>query len=151
MDGVDTEKSLICFDDNEVVVWVDEDGNMVQGEIDGEQLPEEMAESALRGILASAFWPFMMAEGFNIPEMVGTDSLGAETTIVDTSRQQIGNVTLDVTTVRVVLGPPLAEDEVTLTWGVGDFGDFQMLVNWSREEGDDQTGFRLEIVDVALR
>lgn len=154
IDGEDTTEVMISFDDDEVTFWLGEDEEVVQAEFDGEIVSGEMG-GQLISAAEGAFWPFAIVDQLDPDEIFTGTGYGWEWEVVDTSVQTFGQMQAEVTHVQVNIGPPIveADDEITVEWGIGDFGDFQMLVHWEAKEGGEgqQWGLSIEVEDVVPR
>ncbi len=150
----ETIKIVLTFDDQEIVMWVDDDGEAVQTEIDGELLPDEVANMMVNPMLNAVFWPFIAARTFRVSDVVMGRGYGWDTQVVSTETRQVGDLQAEVTEIVVEVGPPHTEEgeEVEITWEIGDFGEFQMLLGWSTSEaaaGD--ANFDMKITRVVPR
>lgn len=130
------EADLLVFTENEdeFRIWVDENGNAVQAEIDGQVLPGELVQAPLNTALEGFFLPFWTVEEMGIREFAeGVSHPGYNLRDVSTQREDFGDVSAEVTRLEVYLEPPLTVEgeEGTVIWGIGDFdGEYQMLVEW---------------------
>ncbi len=137
VEGVEADILAFSVDDDEFKLWVDEQGDAVQGEFDGNIIPGALVEAGLEGFISAIFWPYWTFEEFGVREALAETTPGIELRVVSTGREQFGEISADVTRMEVEVGPPFTpEGEVgTLTWSVGDFdGDFQMIVEWGGTE-----------------
>lgn len=154
VEGVQVNRILIDFDGQELRFWARDDGEVIRAEIDGEEIPDEMS-MMFEGLLMSIFWPFMMAEQFDPEDIIRGTGYGWDWQILETGRESFGPSQADVTRIELTVGPPWAPEgrEAKLRWGLGDFGDFQMLVEWTSLEGAEgqEFGFSMEVLTVVPR
>ncbi len=155
IDGEDTTKVFIGVDDDDLILWLGEDEEVVQAEVNGDRVPSEIAAGQLVGTIQGAFWPFTIVDQLNPQDMFTDDEFGLEWTVLGTTDETIGQMQAEVTRVQVEIGPPLVDedDEIKAEWGIGDFGDFQMLVYWDAKEGGEgqQWGVSIEVEEVIPR
>lgn len=156
IDGTDTEKLSVTVDDQKMVFWVDDEGEVARVQVDGEDLPGEMAGNFVDPFLTAMFWPFEAAEALQVRDVLNREGPGWDWEKVSTETRTIGEMQAEVTQIRLTLGPPhVPEDaeDVTLDWEIGDFGEFQMLLSWSTEtsSGEGMWEFTMEIEEVELR
>lgn len=155
--GVDARRVSIVFDDDEFVVWLDDAGDVIQAESDGELLPDMAVDLVIRSLLMVVFMPFQVFDTLQIHDVLVGTGPGWEWNIESVGTQAIGDVQAEVTTGVLTMGPPVLDpgDEVSVTFRVGDFGDFQMLVGWEGASTDSQTGpqmqFIMQVTDVVPR
>lgn len=154
--GVDTTKAVFIADEQEVIIWIDEDGSAVQAEVDGQLLPKEFADQALQTLQHIVFVPFLAIEDHRIGQALTDVTVeGYDWSIISTERAQFNGVEAEVTTVEVNVSPPVVPegDEATLLWSVGDFGDFQMLTKYDiiKHPAADDLNFTLEVTKVVPR
>ena len=145
---------FLGFDDTEIVMWLDEDGEAIQAESDGELVPDEFSGMMLNPLLNAAFWPFTVARQFRVPDVVMGRRSGWATNVLSTGSRQVGDLQADVIEMKVEIGPPHTEEgeEAEVIWVVGDFGDFQMLLEWSSPDtGLEDASFNLEVTRVVPR
>lgn len=137
VDGVETDLAAITFEDQQIRVWIDEQGNVAQAEIDGEVMPGEYADVMMDGMLMSLFWPFWTIDEFGVEDMITEPNPGVNWSEVSTEQVQFNGVGAEVTRMQLDLGPPATPEgeEASVVWEIADFGgDFQMLTEWSVEE-----------------
>ncbi len=133
---------LLIFSENEdkFKAWVDQNGDVVQAEIDGQTIPGELAQVPLDIALEGFFLPFWSVEEMGVREFArGEIYPGYNLRDVSTQRETFGDISAEVTCMDVYLEPPATfeGDEGTVTWCIGDFdGEFQMLVEWDWGEED---------------
>jgi len=154
VDGMETELIALILDDEKFKLWVDDAGDVVQVETGGEVIPGEFIDTQLDSVLNAAFGPFMMIEQTGIREFVSGSYPGVDWTTKETGTEQFGDMSAEVTRMEVEVGPPMTEEgeEGTAIWSVGDFGDFQMLVEWGwAEEATGDFGVAYELNQVKAR
>lgn len=132
VDGVDTEVLSFSIDAEGFKAWVDKDGNVIQAEVEGEIIPGQFVDQAMEGALSAMFSPFWTFEELGIHDALVETTPGFEWSVISTEEKQIGNMDVEVTHLEVDVKPPLTPEgeEGTVTWSVGDFGQFQMLIEW---------------------
>jgi len=151
LQGHESTKVELIVDGSPWNVWLDERGDVVQAEIEGEMLPAEMTSMVVGPMLTGLFWPFSMVEAYRVDQVVADGGPGWETTVTEIGQRQYGDLIADVHEVRVtVSGPPYmaAGESSTLIWAIADFGPFQMLAEWHVIDTDTTDAFRMEIVRV---
>lgn len=155
IDGIETNQVVIEVDDEEFKIWIDENGNVVQAEIEGHVFPGELVQDAMEGAVEAVFLPFNVVEQTRVYEFLMDSYPGIEWRTVSTGREQFGDVEAEVTRLEVDLGPPMVPEgrEGTVVWSVGDFGgEFQMLVEYEwAEEALEGRGITFNLIKVEPR
>ena len=136
VDGIDAEQLYFSVNEDEFTIWVDDDGNPLQADFQGEMIPGEFVDQAMDAALSTIFAPFWTFEELGAREALIHEAAGFEYSVTSTGEEQVGDVTAEVTRMDVEVGPPAAPEgyEGTATWAVGDFGEFQMLIEWDWAE-----------------
>lgn len=136
VEGVDAEVLVFTLDGEAFKFWVDDDGRTVQAEVQGEIIPGQFVDTMAEGLLTGLFVPFRAVEEFGFYEALRETTPGVKWSAVSTETEKFGDLEAEVTRLEVVVGPPLTPEgeEGTAILGVGDFGDFQMLVEWDWAE-----------------
>ncbi len=136
VDGNDAEQLYFSVDNEEFKIWVDDNGNPLQADFQGEMIPGEFVDQAMDAVLSAIFSPFWTFEEFGAREALLHEAAGVEYSVTSTDTEQVGETTAEVTRMEVEVGPPAAPEgyEGTATWAVGDFGEFQMLIEWDWTE-----------------
>ena len=152
VDGVETQVAVVSLDEQEIKLWIDDSDQAVQAVIDGELLPGELAGMMLEGTLMALFWPFWVVEEMSVDDILRGTGSGWEWSILSTDTRQFGDLQAEVTRLELELTAPLVPEgeEASVTWGVADFGDFQMLVEWRGAERGD-VGFSMTVDKVIPR
>lgn len=150
---VDTSKVSILFHEEELVIWADAGGKVVQAQSGGEMLPDMVVGMVIDPVLTALFAPFQMFETLQIHDVLTGTGPGWAWKIDSVGGEQIGDLQVEVTTIELAMGPSVLDpgEEVTITFGVGDFGDFQMLVGWEGESAAEQAAFKMQVTNVVLR
>lgn len=154
IEGIETNQISIEIDDEEYIIWLDESGNVVQAEIEGAVLPGELVQSAMQSAVEAVFSPFNIVEQYQVYEFLVDPYPGIEWKTVSTEAEQFGDAEAEVTRLEIDLAPPMVPEgqEGTVTWSVGDFDDFQMLVEYEwAEEALDGRGVSYKLIEVAPR
>ncbi len=134
--GTEAELLVFTVDDEEYKIWVDENAEAVQAEFQGQVVPGQLIDSALDGVVSTIFWPYWSFEQYNFHEALVQSTPGVEWSIISVENQEFDGSSAEVTRMQVDLSPPATPEGQagTATWAVGDFGDFQMLVEWDWTE-----------------
>lgn len=138
--GRETGKSVITIDslDEEprrMVVWLDQAGEPVQVEVNGEIIPKMLDEIMFKSIEQLVFLPFQMAD-FYLGEQIITGHTADGWTVctAGTGRWELGEKTIDTLSMEGLLGPPVTSGEYEVQWVMGDFGHMWMLLTWQVAE-----------------
>lgn len=151
--GKDATRLELSVDGEPWILWMAEDGSVVQAEIGGEKLPTEMASLVVAPMVTGLFWPFLMADAYEVDKVVTGTHENWSVTVADAGRQQFGPTSARVQRVTTtVSGPPYTDagETMTMVWSIGDFGAFQMLVEW-RVQGEGEAGeesFHMQVLRV---
>jgi len=153
VDGVETDIIHFAVEDQEVLIWVDEDGKAVQGEYEGQLWTGPILQQALDGMLTAIFSPFQAIEQWNIQEFLQGEYPGIEWTSISEQQEQFGALSADVTVIEMYIEPPMVQEgyERTVTWSVGDFGDFQMVVEWADDPDTSDYAISYTLTNIAPR
>jgi len=154
--GVEASKIELVIDGEPWTLWTDDRGTVLQAEIEGEMLPEEMASTIVGPMITGLFSPFAMVEAYDVDRVIAGAGPGWKIRATDTGTQRIGDLEARVHEVEVTMsGPPYTAvgEQVKLTWAVADFGPFQMLVEWRADdpEAAGRAGFRMRVERVVPR
>ncbi len=128
--------------------WVDDEGGVLRLDMDGEIIEGELAEMAGESLMMMAFLPYFYVEDFQARDVLAGNYPGYSVREVDRKSEQFGDSRAEVYTLEVTVGPPLAEEEVSVRWSVGDFGDFSMLVGWEAAEHVEGTSFSYQLLEL---
>ncbi len=126
-------------------VWVDEDtGTTGQAEIDGEIVDPIVAETIMEGVLEMALFPFYAMDDLRADAVLGVPGApplpeGTEWRLGRSTTERIGDLEATVHWLEVDVG--LSEGDTTQQWGIADFGEFQMLIEWAATIRDDDEEF----------
>ncbi len=127
-------------------IWVDEDTwTTGQAELDGEIVDPMVAESITEGVLEMALLPFFAMDDLAADAVLGVPGAGpvpdgTEWRLMDSTTERFGDLQATVHWLEVDIR--LSEDwEATQEWGIADFGEFQMLVEWVATIRDDDEAF----------
>lgn len=137
-------------------IWLDSEGNIVQGAIDGELLPQMFAEMMFGATLTFVFSPFIFAEPYKVPEALVETLPGMEIRVRERDLRRIGDLVVPVQVVEMrVFGEPYLKpgERATFVWVIGDFGDFLMLVQWEvlDVEAEEMLAMNMEVKRLVLR
>ncbi len=153
--GQDALRADLEVDGDTWSLWVNEAGAVIQTEVEGEIMAGEMASFMFQTMTMVLFWPFAMLDQFDMTEALVGDDPGLTTNLLGTTRERMGDREIDVHRLEVSIGPPHTSDgEVaTVAWAIGDFGDFQMLIEWgvSGETSDSDHQFTMQVDTVIPR
>lgn len=150
VNDVETDKVLISLSGQELYIWVDNNDRVLQAEMEGEILPDEMAESQGAALIATFLLPFNMAEGYNVHDYV--DVPGFSIKLVDESPGGIGDLTGTVYTIEMIMGPPAVQKETKTTTRILDAGTFQIMIGlYVTEEDGEKLEFSIEVEELSLR
>lgn len=123
----------LTIDEDLWQVWLDSDGQVVQAAIDGELLPQMLAEMIVSSTLVFIFTPFFFAEPYRVPEVLVETPPGTEIRVREGIPRKVGDLVIPVQVVEMrVFGEPYLKpgEQATFVWVIGDLGDFLMLVQW---------------------
>lgn len=155
VEGVEADLLYFAVDDEELNIWVDENGQTVQAEYEGQILPGAMVDQALEGAIQGIFWPFWTFEDYGVHQALVESTPGVEYSVISTGTEQVGEMSAEVTRMEVDVSPPVVSEgqEGTAQWAVGDFGDFQMLIEWDWVEaiGEDDMAVTFSLSNVVPR
>ncbi len=156
VEGGDTSKVNIIFDDEEFVIWLDGSGEVVRAESGGELLPDMAVDLVVRNLLMMLFMPFHVFDTLDIHDVLIGQGPGWEWSVESVGTETIGSMQAEVTNCVLIMGPPASApgEEVRVNFRVGDFGDFQMLVGYEAGTdggADQQMQFVMKVTDVAPR
>lgn len=150
--GVQADKVILSVTgdhvDDEMVVWVADDGELLQMEVNGQPMEVFMSEIMLDYL----FWPFMLAGSYQVDQVFEGRAPGVTWETIDSGSQRFGEYTAQVTTFKVSMG--MEGQKAAFVWSVGDFGQFQMLTSWdvdSESETDQDYAVRFRLEEVATR
>lgn len=156
--GEDTTLVELVLNGDLSRVWLSEEEQSIERlETGGEIIPLAFIPAAqLEQMLASYFWPFATAAYYSVDQAVAGAYEGVTVDRVETDLRELGDVEVYVDEVEVTLrGEPFLEpgQSANLIWGIGDFGPFQMLVEWQWTGGDagDDTTFNMKVGRVVFR
>lgn len=154
--GAETEKITLQIDEESFAAWVDGSGKVVQAEMGGELMDEELADIMTTAYLDMALMPFLMAGNLSISEMIRDSIPGYSVRLTGTKQEKIGDLTAVVHSLEITMGPPVisAGEKFTYIWRIADFGQFQTLISWKvveQSEGSGQLAFEFEIDKISLR
>ncbi len=143
VDGVETELISFDYDDEKLKIWIDEDGNSVQGEYQGHVFSGPLLQSTLDEIVRAMFAPFKMVENIGLQHFLAGDYPGVEWKTTSTQREDIGAASAEVTEIELYLVPPMVQEgrERTVSCRIGDFGDFQIVIEWI--DDDDRSDYAM--------
>lgn len=91
----------LTINEDLMLIWLDSEGNIVQGAIDGELLPPLFAEMTLGATLSFIFSPFIFAEPYKVPEALVETPLGMEIHVRDQDLRRIGDLVVPVQVVEM--------------------------------------------------
>lgn len=154
IDAVETDIILFSVEDEEVLIWVDGDGNSVQGEYEGQLWTGPVLQQALDGLLAAIFTPFQAVEQWGVKEFLEGEYPGIEWTSISEQREQFGDMQANVTVIEMYIEPPMVIEgkERTVTWSVADFdGEFQMVVEWVDDPDTSDIAISYKLTNIAPR
>ncbi|MFO8034366.1 MAG: hypothetical protein R6U88_04275 [Candidatus Bipolaricaulota bacterium] len=155
--GEDTTLVELVMDGETARVWLAEDDSIAQLEMGGELVPLAwMPAEQIEMMMTAYFWPFMMVEAFPVEEVATGVYQGVSIDSVDTEVREIGDLEVPVHRFEVsVSGEPHLEpgERVDYVWAIGDFGTFQMVVEWQWAGGDtgEEIAFNIQVERVVLR
>ncbi len=151
VDSEDTDKITLTFDDQEWTIWLDANGNPKQVSSGGEVMPGQIGENMARAIVTMVVTPFRMTQVFPVRDVLLSRTPGWSYSELSRSTESFGDLSAEVTRLQVTALPPaVPEGEVNVLWGIADFGDFQMLVDWGvvlSEEGEHAFSMKIEKVE----
>lgn len=148
--GTEAEKISLRFleEGSEYSWWVDGEGNVLRLDMDGEIMEGELAAMAGESLMAMAFMPYYYVDDFEARDVLAGSYPGYSVQLVDQKTEQFGASQAQVYTLEVTVGPPLSEQEGTVRWSVGDFGDFSMLVGWEAVDALEGLAFGYRLLEV---
>ncbi len=156
--GEDTTLVELVMDGESSKVWLsEEDEAIAQLEMGGEIIPLVFVPAEqLERMMAGYFWPFITAEYFSVDQVVAGAYPGVTIDSVETELRELGQLAVSVDKVEVTLmGEPFLEagERANLVWAIGDFGPFQMLVEWQWTGGDagEVATFNMQVKRVVFR
>ncbi len=150
VDRVILEGSLPEQEDQKLVFWIDEEGNLVKvmDEISQEEIPPMFA-----GLVTMAFFvPFYIIEDLQIEALENGELEDMTITPTETQDQLIGGLEATVVTYTAIFKDEDGVDREA-TYRVGDFGDFQMMVSFKipNDEEPDREYIEFEIIKITRR
>ncbi|MDW7651815.1 MAG: hypothetical protein SCK29_13110 [Bacillota bacterium] len=153
--GTETSKITITIDESGsqegFTFWVDEQGTIQQMEVDGQIMPAEMASVMADGLFMGFFWPFNLANDFQVGEVLRGRGPGWQVNVTGTEKKNFGTLTADVHSVKVTVTSPAAGESGVVEWQIADFGTFQMLVGWHWETNMEESDFSFQVAEIKLR
>lgn len=154
VDGEETDKITLLIGDEDWTIWLDASGNPKQVASGQEIMPGQLGQTMGRAMMTMVAAPFSMAQVFPVRDVLRGTRDGWSFTELSRSTEEFGDLTAEVVRLQLTARPPAvpAGEEVNLIWGIADFGDFQMLVEWNILDGEDgEHAFILVIENVARR
>jgi len=136
VNGTETQLLVFAVDGEEYKIWVDENAEAVQAELQGQVVPGQLVDSAIDSVVSTIFWPYWSFEQYGFNKALVQSTPGVDLSIISVENQDFDGSSAEVTRMQVNLSPPaIPEGQAgTATWAVGDFGDLQMLVEWDWTE-----------------
>jgi hypothetical protein len=158
INGIDTTKIVITIENNETTeemnFWVDEDGTTVKALMNGQEIPGEMFQNMADAIINSIFWPFTLAQNYTEGPAFNeaAESVpGYEVNIDNMGQSSLNGKDYTHYVTNINIGPPYSEDPIEYVWQIGDFGDFQLLLNWETKEAPMDAKMQFEVIDFELK
>ncbi len=150
VDRVIMEGSLPEQEDQKLVFWIDDEGNLVKvmDEMSQEEIPPMFA-----GLVTMAFFvPFYIIEDLQIEALENGELNDMKITPTETQDQLVGGLEATVTTYTAIFKDDDGADQEA-TYRIGDFGDFQMMVSFKipNAEEPDREYIEFEITKITRR
>ena len=145
IDGQELTRIYFDADGDEMIFWLDEAGEPVRAQIDGEPIPGELVDMMSVGFVAAMLTPFQMARHLNIHSKIRSTGTQEGWTRVSTEVERFGDLQARVSRIRLTLGPPQvpAGSEMEIMWAIAQFDDFEMLVEWNVDGEADGNDFAM--------
>lgn len=150
VDRVILEGSLPEQEDQKLVFWIDDEGNLVKviDEMSQEEIPPMFA-----GLVTMVFFvPFYIIEDLQVDALEKGELNDMQITPTDTQDQLVGGLEAKVTTYNAIFKDEDGVDQEA-TYRIGDFGDFQMMVSFKipNAEEPDREFMEFEITKIIRR
>ncbi len=139
VDGEETDKITLSIGDEDWTIWLDANGNPKQTASGQEVMPGQLGQTMGRAMMTMVAAPFTMAQVFPVRDVLRGSREGWSYTELSRSTERFGDLAAEVIRLQLTARPPAVAgvEELKLVWGIADFGDFQMLVEWNVVDGED--------------